>query len=133
MCDVSKKDRARRKLYADQLVERSLVTQEEVERVASDVQEKDANAHEDLKAAIGEEEEEEERELDRTASPEPKTSVSADTIRHLNEALLKVPDSFTTHRKLKPLMERRIAGLEEGKIDWAHAEELAWASLLYQS
>src|SRR4051794_38039173 len=133
MYDVIKKHPPVRKLYADQLAERGVISQGEAERVAAEVQQRIAAAHEDLKAAIGEEDEEEERELDRTASPEPKTSVSADTVRHLNEQLLKVPEGFTTHRKLKPLMERRRTALEEGNIDWAHAEQLAWASLLYQS
>src|SRR3954454_20791918 len=134
MYDVIKKHPPVRKLYADQLVQRGLVTQEEADQMAAEVQKEIADAHEDLKAAIGEDDDDTaERELDRTASPEPRTSVSVDTIRHLNEQLLKVPEGFTAHRKLKPLMERRRAALDEGKIDWAHAEELAWASLLYQS
>ncbi len=132
MYDAIKKHPPVRKLYADQLTQRGVISADEAERVASEVHQRVATAHEDLKAAIGEADEEEERELDRTASPEPKTSVSADTVRHLNEQLMKAPEGFTMHRKLKPLMERRRTGLEDGKIDWAHAEELAWASLLYQ-
>src|SRR3954470_395019 len=125
MYDVIKKHPPVRKLYADQLVERGLVTQEEADQMAAEVQKEIADAHEDLKAAIGEDDDDTaERELDRTASPEPRTSVSVDTIRHLHEQLLKVPEGFTAHRKLKPLMERRRAALDEGKIDWAHAEEL---------
>jgi 2-oxoglutarate dehydrogenase E1 component len=132
MYELIKKHPPVRKLYADQLVERGLVTREEVDAIAAEVQSALAAAHEDLKAALAEEDEEAERELDRTASPEPKTTVSAETLRHLNEQLLKVPEGFGSHRKLKPFMERRRAGIEEGKIDWAQAESLAWASLLYQ-
>src|SRR5205807_2307864 len=36
------------------------------------------------------------------------------------------------HRKLRPQMERRRAAIDEGTIDWAQAEALAWASLLDQ-
>ena len=43
-----------------------------------------------------------------------------------------MPDGFEVHRKLRPFLERRRAGFEEpdGRIDWAHAEALAFASLL---
>ena len=44
-------------------------------------------------------------ELDRTKSPEVETAVSEKRLRTLNEELLRVPDSFTIHRKLrKPLL-----------------------------
>jgi 2-oxoglutarate dehydrogenase E1 component len=132
MYEVIKKHPPVRKLYADQLVQRGLVTQEDVDKLAAEVQTAISAGHEDLKAALAEEDEEAERELDRTASPEPKTSVSSETLRHLNEQLIRTPEGFNAHRKLKPLMERRRAALDEGKIDWAQAESLAWASLLYQ-
>ena len=49
-----------------------------------------------------------------------------------NEQLLRVPDGFEVHRKLKPFLERRRTAFEDpdGRIDWAHAEALAFASLL---
>ena len=69
-------------------------------------------------------------ELDRTKSPEVETAVSEKRLRSLNEELLKVPESFTIHRKLrKPLMQR-LEILEEGPIEFGHAEALAFASLL---
>ena len=71
-------------------------------------------------------------ELDRTMSREPRTTVPEDTLRSLNEQLLRVPEGFTVHRKLEPFLERRRAALEArtARIDWAHAEALAFASLL---
>ena len=70
-------------------------------------------------------------EIDTTMSREPKTTLPEDTLRSLNEQLLRVPDGFTVHRKLKPFLERRRAAAgEDGRVDWAHAESLAFASLL---
>jgi len=44
---------------------------------------------------------------------------------------VRVPEGFTVHRKLKPFLEkRREAAKEGGQVDWAHAEALAYASLL---
>ena len=40
-------------------------------------------------------------ELDRTKSPEVETAVSEKRIRSLNEELLRVPEGFTIHRKLR--------------------------------
>ncbi len=62
-----------------------------------------------------------------------KTSVPADRLRELNTALLQLPTGFTINRKLERARERRremLASLDEKTIDWAAAEELAWASIL---
>ncbi len=69
-------------------------------------------------------------ELDRTRSPDVETNVSEKRIKALNEELITFPDSFTVHRKLRKPLERRLEILEEGPIEYGHAEALAFASLL---
>ncbi len=69
-------------------------------------------------------------ELDRTKSPEVETAVSEKRLRSLNEELLRVPDSFTIHRKLRKPLLGRIEKLDTGEIEFGHAEALAFASLL---
>ena len=69
-------------------------------------------------------------ELDRTASPPVDTSLSADTLIHYNEELLRVPDGFNVHRKLRRPLGRRTDALAEGGIDYGQAEGLAFSSLL---
>ena len=72
-----------------------------------------------------------EYQLDRTASPEVKTAVSAERLRVLNEELLSVPEGFTVHPKLVRQLQQREAALRgQGGIVWGHAESLAFASLL---
>jgi 2-oxoglutarate dehydrogenase E1 component len=82
-----------------------------------------------------------ERDLIEPLPPEPppgaarlvKTAVAADRLRELNASLLERPDGFTQHRKLDRARERRRVMLdapEERAIDWASAEELAFASIL---
>jgi 2-oxoglutarate decarboxylase len=121
-----------RKLYADKLVSQGIVSQEEADGIAESAYNSLVEAHSELREAMEQGADTEEHELDRTASQEPKTAVGPETIRALNEQLLRVPEGFTVHRKLKPLFERRRSALEEGSIDWAQAESLAWASLLAQ-
>jgi multifunctional 2-oxoglutarate metabolism enzyme len=133
MYEAIKKHPPVRKLYADKLIEEGVVSRSEANRLVSDVQQQLTRAHEDLKATIAKGDDDDERELDRSPSPEPRTAVSGDVLRHLNEQLLKVPDGFNLHRKLRPQFERRRKALEEGGIDWAQAEALAWGSLLLQN
>ncbi len=68
--------------------------------------------------------------LDRTASPPVETAVGAEKLRALNEELLKTPDSFNVHRKLRRPLSKRIEALEQGGVDFGQAEALAFGTLL---
>jgi multifunctional 2-oxoglutarate metabolism enzyme len=70
--------------------------------------------------------------LDSGAAPEVHTAVDADKLAILNEELLAMPEGFDPNRKLAAqLADRRKAfGPEHAGINWAHAEALAFASLL---
>jgi multifunctional 2-oxoglutarate metabolism enzyme len=125
-------------LWADRLVAEGVVTQEDVERQAQEVWDKLTLLHQRLKAKITAAAEHEdsdhgtgEYELDRTPSPDVETAVPAARLRELGEELLRVPEGFTVHPKLVKQLERRREALGgEGGIDWAHAEALAFGSLL---
>src|SRR4029077_6435506 len=69
-------------------------------------------------------------ELDRTRSPSVETAVAEDKLRKLNEELLRVPDSFTIHRKLRKPLSKRLDAMNDGGIEFGHAEALALASML---
>ncbi len=59
--------------------------------------------------------------------------VPLDELRALNEQLLRWPAGFTVHPKLLRQLDRRHAALaDDGRIAWAHAEALAFASLLLE-
>jgi 2-oxoglutarate dehydrogenase E1 component len=64
--------------------------------------------------------------------PGPPTRVEAARLEALNEGLFRVPDGFTVNSKLARQLERRRASLEQGGIDWGHAEALALGSLLQE-
>ena len=62
-----------------------------------------------------------------------KTAVPVAQLQAYNEALLARPEGFSGHRKLDRGRERRrtlFENLDERTIDWATAEELAYASIL---
>jgi 2-oxoglutarate dehydrogenase E1 component len=56
--------------------------------------------------------------------------VPIEKLRELNQALIEVPESFTIHRKLRKPLSKRLETLENGGIEFGHAEALAFASLL---
>ncbi|GAC1440128.1 MAG: multifunctional oxoglutarate decarboxylase/oxoglutarate dehydrogenase thiamine pyrophosphate-binding subunit/dihydrolipoyllysine-residue succinyltransferase subunit [Solirubrobacteraceae bacterium] len=125
-------------LWADKLIADGVISAEESQQQQQAIWDNLTNLHQQLKARIAEAAEQGdveqptgEYQLDRTPSPDVKTAVSAERLRSLGEELLSVPDGFTVHPKLVKQLERRRVSLgDEGGIDWAHAEALAYASLL---
>jgi 2-oxoglutarate dehydrogenase E1 component len=124
-----------REIFAAQLVEQGVVTREDVQALDDEILHALTSEHQALKARIAESQQVEHQTgqyvLDRTPSPAVRTAVSADRLRVLNDELLRVPDGFTISSKLVKQLERRRDALgADGGIDWAHAEVLAFASLL---
>ena len=58
------------------------------------------------------------------------TAISTDDLTHIGDVFTQWPEGFTVHPKLKQALEKRAASVRDGGIDWAHAESLAFASLL---
>ena len=139
MYQVIKKHPPARELFARQLIEQGVVTEQESTELTDRVWEVLAEQHQELKDRIAAAKDVRhatgEYELDRTPSPEVKTAVSAERLQVLNDELLAVPDGFTIHPKLVRQLEQRREvfsggnGGGEGML-WAHAEALAFASLL---
>jgi 2-oxoglutarate dehydrogenase E1 component len=128
-------------LWADRLIADGTVSREEVDRQAQEVWDNLTLLHQRLKAKIAAAAEHGaghstgEYQLDRSPSPEVETAIPAARLRELGESLLRVPDGFTVHPKLVKQLERRREvlvnpDLAAGGIDWAHAEALAFSSLL---
>ncbi|HUI43000.1 MAG TPA: 2-oxoglutarate dehydrogenase E1 component, partial [Terriglobia bacterium] len=121
-----------RQLWAKTLLERGAIQ----EGFAESLVRKHFSRLEGVMAAL-----EPERELVEPRPEEPPpgaarhaaTAYPAERLRALNEAVLKVPDGFTVNRKLERARSRRreaLATLDARSIDWATAEELAFASIL---
>jgi 2-oxoglutarate dehydrogenase E1 component len=128
-------------LWAEQLVADGVVSREDVERIGQEVWDNLTIIHQRLRARIqaaaehgAVEQSTGEYQLDRTPSPDVDTAVAAARVRELGLELLRTPDGFTVHPKLVKQLERRREALgqdgTEARIDWAHAEALAFASLL---
>ncbi len=124
-------------IYAEKLIGEGVVSAEDVERAANERREEMSAALKELREKMESGEYEDPTatatgtgDLDRSASPPVDTAVPAEKLRALNQALLKVPESFTIHRKLRRPLTKRLEAIEAGGIDFGHAEALAFASLL---
>jgi 2-oxoglutarate dehydrogenase E1 component len=139
-------------LWSEQLIADGVVSREEVERTGQEVWDNLTILHQRLRARIAAaaehgtvEQGTGEYTLDRSPSPDVSTAVPAARVRELGLELLRTPDEFTVHPKLVKQLERRREALEQdngsaaggasgekaaARIDWAHAEALAFASLL---
>ncbi|HEX5923114.1 MAG TPA: multifunctional oxoglutarate decarboxylase/oxoglutarate dehydrogenase thiamine pyrophosphate-binding subunit/dihydrolipoyllysine-residue succinyltransferase subunit [Baekduia sp.] len=125
-------------IWADRLIAETTISKDEVEAQRQAIWDRLSALHADLKAKIkaaeaagGVTQQTGEYQLDRSPSPDVPTAVSKERLETLNDELLTAPEGFTVHPKLVKQLERRRAALgPDGGIDWAHAEQLAYASLL---
>ena len=119
-----------REQYAASLVEEGTVTQEEADQLVAAVEQSLRQAHEALKASLSAPSTPPREGTPPTNGSDVITAVSAETLRSLNQELLKTPEHFTVHPKLERQLARRLETIDEGRIDWGQAEALALGSLL---
>jgi 2-oxoglutarate dehydrogenase E1 component len=121
-----------RELWANTLVQNGTIQPLDGEEMVRSQMDKFQKVLEELRA-------EEDLELPQPEPPPPgaakrvKTAVAIERLRKLNEALLQLPEGFTPHRKLQKAMQKRshiLDNPDEATVEWAAAEELAFASVL---
>ncbi len=125
-----------REQFAAHLTEQGVITADDAERLQRRVATLLKEAHERLteRFARSEARTHDSGSLPQMPSAENEvvTAVPVERLRGLDRQLVAVPDHFAIHPKLARQLERRPAALEEGGIDWGHAEALAVASLLVE-
>jgi multifunctional 2-oxoglutarate metabolism enzyme len=62
----------------------------------------------------------------------PDTGVDEATLREIAQVTVSAPEGFTIHPKLERQFEQRMKLLDEGEVDWALGEALAFGSLVKQ-
>jgi 2-oxoglutarate dehydrogenase E1 component len=117
-----------RQVWAARLVRERVLTDAEVKALDAEVADKLAALHKEMKAQPTPQAETTKR-AQAAPAPEPKTAVPAEELEALNTRLLSWPPGFKVHKQLAKTLERRREALHTGKIDWGHAEALAFGSL----
>jgi 2-oxoglutarate dehydrogenase E1 component len=119
-------------LFSKTLLEEGIVTEDEVKEVEDEVASTLREAQERVKART------EEGGWDPFPPPPPEpepveahTTVPLDALDEVNRGALSVPDGFQVHPKLeRQLARRRDEFGEDTNLDWAHAETLAFGSIV---
>lgn len=69
----------------------------------------------------------------RLRLPAPETGVALDTLRRIADCFVTFEPGFTPHPKVKTILEKRRASLEDSSgIDWGLAEALAFGSIVLE-
>ncbi|MCL6446490.1 MAG: 2-oxoglutarate dehydrogenase E1 component, partial [Alicyclobacillus sp.] len=118
-----------RALYEKTLTAHGVITAEDVRKMEAAVQQSLQDAYQEMKASThtikG-------PDLPLEMPDLPETGVPLEQLRAINTALVEFPPAFHVYDKLKRVLDRRKAALEspDGLVDWAHAETLAFATIL---
>jgi 2-oxoglutarate decarboxylase len=133
MYDLIDTKRSVRKSYTEALIGRGDISLKEAEDALRDYQgqlERVFNEVRELEKFKPEPSES--VELDQTPPARLTTAVDKDVLERIGEAFVNVPEGFTVHPRVKPVIEKRQEMSRDGKIDWAYAELLAFGSLVEQ-
>jgi len=121
-----------REIWSNTLVERGILSENEPEEIMNKFTEK---LHSDFESLSAEDipEEAQSKRPPAGAAQKVKTAVPLKALKEINKSLLELPQDFNINSKLKRGMERRAKSfdsLDEKTIDWATAEDLAFATIL---
>ncbi|NLV79713.1 MAG: multifunctional oxoglutarate decarboxylase/oxoglutarate dehydrogenase thiamine pyrophosphate-binding subunit/dihydrolipoyllysine-residue succinyltransferase subunit [Rhodococcus sp.] len=133
MYDVIDTKRSVRKSYTEALIGRGDISLKEAEDALRDYQgqlERVFNEVRELEKF--QPEPSESVELDQTPAPRLTTAVEPAVLERIGDAFADVPEGFTVHPRVKPVVEKRRDMAVNGHIDWAFAELLAFGSLAEQ-
>ncbi len=133
MYERIKNRRSVRKLYVESLVRRGDITVDEAEQALTDFSTRLQGALQDTRAAAPPKL----SVLPPPPAPAPllapaKTAVDQGTLDRVATALFAHPDGFTVHPKLVKVLEQRRTLWEQGQVDWALGEALAFGTMLVE-
>ncbi|MCA1672869.1 MAG: multifunctional oxoglutarate decarboxylase/oxoglutarate dehydrogenase thiamine pyrophosphate-binding subunit/dihydrolipoyllysine-residue succinyltransferase subunit, partial [Actinobacteria bacterium] len=130
MYDVIDTKRSVRKGYTEALIGRGDISVEEAERALKDYAQQLEHVFNEVR----------ELEKHRPAPSESveteqivpvglSTGVARSVIERVADAHVNLPEGFTVHPRVTPVLDKRVKMAREGGIDWAFAELLAFGSL----
>ncbi|WP_372497162.1 multifunctional oxoglutarate decarboxylase/oxoglutarate dehydrogenase thiamine pyrophosphate-binding subunit/dihydrolipoyllysine-residue succinyltransferase subunit [Pseudonocardia humida] len=131
MYDVIDAKRSVRKIYTESLIGRGDISMEEAEHALKDF----SNQLEHVFNEVRELEKTPARvspsvEHEQLVPPDLDTSVPLEVIHRIGDAHVELPEGFTVHPRVKPVLQRRHQMSREGSVDWAFGELIAMGSLV---
>ncbi|MEV0996121.1 multifunctional oxoglutarate decarboxylase/oxoglutarate dehydrogenase thiamine pyrophosphate-binding subunit/dihydrolipoyllysine-residue succinyltransferase subunit [Nonomuraea sp. NPDC050202] len=135
MYDLIDAKRSTRKLYTEALIGRGDITVEEAEQALRDYQAKLEQAFTETREAAKKPAEAAAMRVPPTevvkwSHDDTPTGITHETLKRIVDTQLNLPEGFTPHPRLAPVLQRRGQMVEQDAIDWAMGETLAFGSLL---
>uniref|UniRef100_UPI000D6A3DBE multifunctional oxoglutarate decarboxylase/oxoglutarate dehydrogenase thiamine pyrophosphate-binding subunit/dihydrolipoyllysine-residue succinyltransferase subunit n=9 Tax=Mycobacteriaceae TaxID=1762 RepID=UPI000D6A3DBE len=131
MYEVIDTKRGVRKTYTESLIGRGDISMKEAEDALRDYQgqlERVFNEVRDLEKY--QQRPSESVEEDQQLPQKLVTAVDKALLQRIGDAFLAVPEDFSVHPRVKPVLEKRREMAYEGKVDWAFGELLAFGTLV---
>ena len=136
MYDLIDARRSVRKIYTEALIGRGDITMEEAENALRDYQQQLERVFTETREAVSRP-----TEPGAVVKPEPEaeepvnhaaaaTAITEEAVKQVIDTQLNLPDGFTPHPRLQPLLQRRATMVSENAIDWATGELLAFGTLV---
>ncbi len=140
MYSLIENKRSVRKIYTESLIGRGDISVEEAEQALRDYQGQLERVFSETREAIassadegtGEGIEPPAEQSSSVGAGARATAVPLEVVKQIADAHVALPEGFTVHPKLMPLLQRRAAMASEGGIDWAMGELFAFGSLLLE-
>ncbi|MBW1597176.1 multifunctional oxoglutarate decarboxylase/oxoglutarate dehydrogenase thiamine pyrophosphate-binding subunit/dihydrolipoyllysine-residue succinyltransferase subunit [Streptomyces sp. JJ38] len=134
MYNLIDKKRSVRKLYTESLIGRGDITMEEAEQALQDFQGQLEKVFTEVReaAAVTPGEAAEAPAVKPEFPVALDTAVSEEVVKRIAESQVNIPDRIAVHPRLLPQLQRRMAMVEDGTIDWGMGETLAIGSLLME-
>lgn len=135
MYDLIDAKRSTRKLYTEALIGRGDITVEEAEQALRDYQAKLEQAFTETREAAKQPQDAGElrvppAEVVKWSHDDTPTAITDETLKRIVDTQLNLPEGFTVHPRLAPVLQRRGQMVEQDAIDWSMGEALAFGSLL---
>jgi multifunctional 2-oxoglutarate metabolism enzyme len=136
MYDLIDAKRSTRKLYTEALIGRGDITMEEAEQALRHYQQQLERAFTETReaarrppepGAVTKPQPIPAAPIDHVAVP---TAITEDAIKQIIDSQLSLPEGFTVHPRLRPVLQRRATMVSDDAIDWATGELLAFGSVL---
>lgn len=130
--EIIRKHPTVKEIYAEKLMKENVITEEEIKALKEEAEKKLSEQYQKVsKFKIDEPEEIEIPEEVEKPLPQIDTGYPLDDLKQINKELITWPDNFNVFPKLKRILERRADVFDKNsKIDWAHAETLAFATII---
>ncbi|MBH9580011.1 2-oxoglutarate dehydrogenase E1 component [Staphylococcus felis] len=122
-------------IYGEKLVDEGIIDKTEMENIIENVQKEMRKAHDRI---------DKNDKMDNTDMDIPEeisepissndSELSFERLKKINDAMLTYPDQFNVLKKLNRILEQRRNPFddEKGLVDWAHAEQLAFATVMQE-